>query len=217
MSELPPIVIRSSKRKGKRYIIELESGEKLKIGEEVVFRHGLFGGKTFDVDQWLAIMTEAWEHECYGKLLGMIARRLHTETEIRLKLFKKGFNRDTVTTTIDKANEVGLINDGRFAELFVDEKLTGGRQGRHKVTAELRKRGVSRDLIEAAFELYARTHGVDSEWENTLTMARRKWHSLAREEDIRKRRHKLLAFLANRGFDRDQAYRIIEACENELD
>ncbi len=212
MSSPLEITIAKSRRRGKRYILELASGEKLRVGEEIVFKHSLFAGKTFAVDRWVAILEEAWEHECYGKLLGMLNRRPHTETEIRRKLYRKGYNKETVAKTIRQAHDVGLIDDGSFARLYVDEKLSIGSQGRRKIIADLRRRGVQQELIDAAFEAFAQTHGEDTEWENILAVAQRKWRHLEREPDPHKRRHKLLSFLANRGFDRSLAYRVLEAC-----
>ncbi len=205
------IEVHRARRRGKRYIIELVSGDQLRLSEEIVFKYSVFGGARFDPERWLGILREAWVHECYRKILGMISRRPHTEKELRLKLFQKGYDREVVDQALAKAAELGLLDDGHFARLFVEEKLLGGRYGRRRIEAELRRRGVEWELIQAAFEQFAKVHGENAEWENILTAAKRKWQSLVpREKDLRKRRHKLLAFLANRGYDAELCFRVVD-------
>ena len=70
--------------------------------------------------------------------------------------------------------------------------------------------------IRLYFEQFAQIHGENAEWENILAAARRKWQSLvSREKDLRKRRHKLLAFLANRGYDAELCFRAVDIVTRE--
>ena len=205
------IVIRRVRRKGRSHDVELQTGENLRLPAETVLKYAIFAEARFAPERWLVILQEAWQLKAYERLLGLLARRPHTESEIRTKLFQRKFDRATVAHAMARAKAANLLDDAAFAKAFAEERLTIGAQGRHRISAELRHRGVARDLIEAAFENVAAQHGDDAEYDQAVALAQRKWSSLEhREPDRRKRQHKLLAFLASRGYAPDLCYRVVD-------
>lgn len=203
--------IKSTRNRGKRVRIELEDGDTLQLPVAVVFQHGIFPGYTFEDEEWLRILQDAEAQACYDKLLDLLARRPHSETEIRRKLWQRDFPKPLVQETINRAQANGLLDDANFARLYIEEKERLTELSRGRIVADLRKRGIDRQTIEDAFcELEERGDipTGDHEREKALRAATRKWEQLQRETDPQKRREKLLRFLAGRGFTPDLCYGI---------
>jgi regulatory protein len=213
--------IKATGNRGKRVRIELEDGDTLQLPIDIVFQFGLFPGYSFEDEEWLAILQAAESYACYHKLLDLIARRPHSESEIRRKLRQRDFPKSLIQDSMAKAKANGLLDDANFARLYIEEKERLTELSRGRIIADLRKRGIDRQTITDAFEaLEARGEipsGRDHEHEKALRAATRKWEQLAREADPRKRREKLLRFLAGRGFSADLCYGITrELAQSEL-
>lgn len=204
--------IKATRNRGKRVRIELEDGDTLQLPTSIVFQFGIFPGYSFDDHEWLAILQQAEAQACYDKLLDLIARRPHSESEMRRKLRQRDFPAALIHDSLAKAKEAGLLNDADFAKLYIEEKERLTELSRRRIVADLRKRGIDRQTIEDAFYALAEDDQIpsgDHERDKAMRAATRKWELLARETDPRKRREKLLCFLAGRGFSADLCYAIV--------
>ncbi|MFT5130414.1 MAG: regulatory protein [Rhodothermales bacterium] len=209
--------IKATKSRGKRVRIELEDGDTLTLPTAVVFQYGIFPGYLFDDHEWLAILQDAEAQACYDKLLDLISRRPHSETEMQRKLRQREFPAPLIQSTLARAKESGLLDDAIFAKLYIEEKERLTELSRGRIVADLRKRGITRQIIEdALYELEeeGQIPTGDHERDKAMRAATRKWEQLAREEDPYKRREKLLRFLAGRGFTADLCYGITRELAN---
>jgi regulatory protein len=89
----------------------------------------------------------------------------------------------------------------------VQGRLAGRGYGPRRLQAELRRRGVPPDVVEATLDAaLAETDPL----EIARPLARRRWKLLCQNEpDRRKRRQKLIAFLQRRGFSSEIAYTLL--------
>ena len=208
------IVIEKSNQKGKRYQVVTSTGEKLRFTQETVFKYSIFTGTEFTEEEWLNILQDTLEEECFHKILSYQSVRAHSTREVRNKLIKKNFPKLIIDRALDRVQSLGLLDDAVFAKLFVEEKLSYG-NGRNKVKSELFKRGVDKEIIKEAFEHFENHSDFETQEEILFTHAKRKWQQLEREKDPYKRKQKLLAFLANRGFSAEESYRALDHCSND--
>lgn len=103
------------------------------------------------------------------KLADMIDRRDYSSAEAIQKLHFEGYTASVIEKVVHRAQEVGMINDGRFADVFIRSKLSLG-WGARRVEFELRRRGIEAqslpgwpyeyfdptDEVERAFEVVQR-------------------------------------------------------------
>ena len=82
--------------------------------------------------------------------LAALARRSHFEGELRRKLEQKGFAVADVLAALDRLRGAGLIDDRRTAAELVTTRLRRSPQGARRLRAELARRGVGAEAIEAA-------------------------------------------------------------------
>ncbi len=92
--------------------------------------------------------------------LRLIALREHSRAELSVKLLKRGFGDREISPVLLRLGEEGLLDDARFAELWVESRLARKYEGPAVLMARLRARGVSR---EGAREAVSRAAGGDRE------------------------------------------------------
>ena len=125
------IVIEKANQKGKRYQVTTSTGDKLRFTQETVFKYSIFTGAEFSEEEWLQILQDTMEEECFHKILNYQSIRAHSTREVRNKLIKKNYPKLIIDRALDRVKTLGLLNDANFAKLFVEEKLNNG-NGRNK-------------------------------------------------------------------------------------
>jgi regulatory protein len=81
--------------------------------------------------------------------VSLLARRDFARRELREKLTTQGFDEDTVIGLIEAFTREGTLDDGRYAQNYVAYHVGRG-QGPMRIAAELRRRGLAGELIDAA-------------------------------------------------------------------
>ncbi len=80
--------------------------------------------------------------------LALLARAPHSRAGLRLKLLRRGHGEEAILAALQRAEEMGYLDDGRFAEEWVLLRLDRHPQGRPALVADLRERGVPRETAE---------------------------------------------------------------------
>lgn len=137
-------------------------------------------------------------------LLYLLKRRLYSEAELTVRLRRRQVEPAEIEAVIGELKTVGLIDDQRYAKVFVEERTRLNPMGKRRIYFELIKRGIAKELAKEAIE------GID---EAELVEALRdrikhRWERLEGEEWAKKQ--KLLRFLASRGVGYGQAKELVE-------
>jgi len=183
--------------RGGKYKITFEDGEDLLLSKEVIVDHGLRRNDDLSEEMISAIRQEQRYHDAYLAAMRLLNYRMRTQKELGQRLAEKKFDGETVSRVIQKLLSLGLISDSRFAEAYVASKIASKPVGKRELERKLREKGLSK---AAASEAIAEVGNEESQLELALLAAERKMHSLKRFEE-RKKKEKLVAFLARRGFE----------------
>jgi regulatory protein len=143
----------------------------------------------------------------YQRALRRLARRDHSEAELRRALATRGHSEEEIDEALARLRAQSYVDDQTFAERFARSRLDHHGQGRARIRQGLRLRGVARAELE--FGLAAALAEV-SEDEVLDRVARRYWRQHARVEPSR-RLPRLWAFLLRRGFASEQVRRRLRA------
>jgi regulatory protein len=131
----------------------------------------------------------------HERALRLLSVRQRTRRELRTRLIRAGFEREEVDAELERLQEVGLIDDARFAAEFVEHALDRRLEGRRSIAANLSARGLDRRLIEDALQAAS---GDDADRLARLAEARAdRLRGLAPEAAHRR----LVSFLVRRGHD----------------
>ena len=132
----------------------------------------------------------------FAYALRRLALRDHSEREIVSALGRKAFAADEIASVVERLRRERLLDDARYAQRHASNRIGARGMGRNRVRAELRRRGVPRETVEAG--IAAALQDV-SEAESMEAVARRYWRQHARvAPETRFRR--LHSFLMRRGF-----------------
>ena len=189
-----------------RVTLRLEGGEQLELSRELLLRGGLHVGDEVPRDRLDALGQEDVRGRAREAALRLLAHRPRTESELRLRLVRKGFDPQVAEACVAQLKERGLLDDSAFAEMFARDRVRLSPRGRRRVVQELRGRGVDATVAAAAVEGVMREEETDE-----LTLARqaaRRWRPRAGEEPVRSRR-RLQGFLARRGFGPDAVREVV--------
>ncbi|HVL64904.1 MAG TPA: regulatory protein RecX [Actinomycetota bacterium] len=130
-----------------------------------------------------------------------LARRPHSEAELRAKLLRRGAAHETVDAAIERMRALALVDDSAFAEAWAAERRRRGR-GPAWVIAELEAKGIERETAEAA----AGTDEDEAAAAAATGLLRRVAHRPLAEQARR-----LLEMLGRRGFSEEAALRAVRA------
>ena len=150
-------------------------------------------------DEKIAQLRSQDSHEAaYQKALGFLDYRPRSSAEVRKNLEKHGYEAEVIEQVLERLERSGLINDGQFAQTWVDNRSEFRPRGRRALSMELRQKGLDDEAIEAALSEL----DEDSLAIQAARKQARKLHDLPKPDF----RRKLAGFLARRGF----GYGVIE-------
>ena len=124
--------------------------------------------------------------------MNWLARREYSLAELRTKLAEREFTADVVEATVAALAADNLVSDERFAEALVAVRVRKG-QGPVRISAELKRRGVNRELI------HLNLNEAGLEWNNLACEVRRKKFGAMMPADF-KEKARQMRFLEYRGF-----------------
>jgi regulatory protein len=128
-------------------------------------------------------------------LLRKLTAAPRTRAQLRDDLVGRGIPEDVADRVLDRFTDVGLIDDGAYARLWVESRHRGKALARSVLKQELRRRGVDAETIDVAIEQI----DDDAEYQRALEFASRKARVKA-GEDSAKALSRLAGQLARKGY-----------------
>jgi regulatory protein len=119
-----------------------------------------------------------------------------------------------VDAAVARLQEQGLLDDAAFAQSFTRARVLGAQQSRRRVQQDLARKGVARDVSDAAIATVFEDEQVDQRVIVEVA-ARKKLRTLKKVDPVVRRR-RLYAFLARRGYDSEDIRRAMDAVGEEL-
>lgn len=162
---------------------------------EIIYNYGLKSGEKINIDKIKSIIEEDNYIKCKNDALHSIEKAYKTQKQIVEKLLAKGYEKSTIDKVILFLKEYNFLDDSKFAEMYVKEKLAS--QGRNKIKYSLIQKGIDESIIKEKLQ------NIDKEKEeNSLEkLGMSKYEQLIkREEDTRKIYKKLGDYLIRRGY-----------------
>lgn len=179
-----------------RYSLYVDDAFFLGISEDTLLYFNFFENK--EVDK--AILDEISQIEDYNsnmnKAIKYASRAMKTETELFRYMRDKNIPKEQQLKIIDYLKEHSFIDDYRYTEMFVEEKLNNNKFGQNKIKYLLIQKGVPSDIINT----YLKEIPDDIAYDNCLELAENKYNSL-RGQDKNKVYQKLFRYLSSRGFN----------------
>lgn len=143
--------VKKSERKKGRFLVRLEDGDILRVTEEELLRFGLRAGMELDGAMMEAVAASVRASSAKAAAANMIGSRALSKKELTRRLVKKGNDESDARAAADWLEDIGAVDDAGYAAALV--RHYGGKgYGPARVREELRRRGVDRELWDAALE-----------------------------------------------------------------
>jgi len=139
------------------------------------------------------------------KLMQFCAYRDRSQKEVEEKLREMRMIPEACEQITIQLMRENFLNEERFAHSFVRGKFRIKKWGRIKIKQELKQRDISAPLIKSAF-----TEIDESEYFASLESVAKKKFKLIKEADPYKKKHKLVTYLQQRGFEIPLIFEVIE-------
>lgn len=122
----------------------------------------------------------------------LLSYRPRSRYELQQALKRKGFEPDIIQNALAKLEDNQLIDDARFAGLWVQDRIRSGRRSRVYTRGELQQKGIDSETIQQAISEY--TDADEQEVIVALIEARQLTKRYDQQKD-------LYRYLASKGFN----------------
>ena len=135
----------ASKHKKGRILVQLDSGELLRIGEREVVAFSLYVGKELTAEEKTALENAARESGLKDRALSLLTTRPMSRKELTDRLMERAdATEEEAEAVADELERLGLLNDRTYAETLGRHYSAKG-YGPYRLREELRRRGVPRE------------------------------------------------------------------------
>ena len=140
-------VIKEIKKKASLVIVILSNGDKLKLSHSSYTDFRLYEGKELSEEELSNLLSYEKEGEFYDYALRLLGKDNYTVSAISNKLFGKGADTKQVSSIIERLEKEDLLDDERYAKVFVEDVAELRSIGKNKALAELRHKGIDESIL----------------------------------------------------------------------
>ena len=201
-------------RQPDRMAVYLDGSYAFDLATGLVDEGGLHTGDLLSREAQERLLHLDAPHRGRSRALRLLALRDRSRHEVETALRRSGFEPQVIVDTVDWLTAIGYLDDARFATSYAAERLRAG-WGERRVRAELRRKGIERDLMQQAVE----SEGDDPQAamegaETVLRLARRRF---GRQfgVDPQSAERRLAGFLLRRGYDWETVGKVARALRLE--
>jgi regulatory protein len=192
------MIITGFEKRGRRVLVRFDDGSSLLLNYEIFMKNGLRINNDLSESRLDLLRNENLKHEIKQTAFNLLARRLHSSSELRTKLRLKYHHTEFIEEILTHLSENKYLDDDKFAADFIEEKSKSKLWGSNKIKAELSRRGIKNKSIDKEF--------IESHLDNnaeTLRIAAEKKYNILQKRNLPedKLRQKLITYLLGKGFD----------------
>lgn len=137
--------------------------------------------KEIEPEELAALEEAVGSRRAFNAALDLLSRRDHTKQELLRKLTVK-HSEEAARAAVARAEELGYIDETRFAENYAEELYTRKHFGARRIVQELLRKGISREIAENVAE------NLDKDDENRIiVLLRGKYRTALSDEKGRRR------------------------------
>lgn len=154
-----------------------------------------------------SISEPSREEQARTLCLRLLTARARTRSELHGQLAKRGYPEDVSASVLDRLAAVGLVDDTDFAQQWVRSRRATAGKSRRALAAELRTKGVDREVIAAALS----DIDAGAERDRAEQLVRTKLRREALDGDDARVTRRLVGMLARRGYSQNLACEVVLA------
>jgi regulatory protein len=150
--------------KGEKIHLSLDGEYIATVNADYWFTCGIKSGSEVTPEQLEELLTESARRKMMNKALDLLSMRDYSRRELADKLATKAWEKkeqkdmdlgnlkQQASDICDRLEELGLLNEERFARSYVDELIRRKHLSKSGLKTALIQKGVQRDIIETVLE-----------------------------------------------------------------
>ncbi len=142
--------VRPSRGRGGYQRVDLDTGASFRLRPDDVVALGLRPGAEVDEAVLQAVQERSARLEAAEAAGRLLAARPRSEKELLDRLRRRGLPDSAIAAAVEDLRARGLVDDRRFADSWVRDRMALRPSGRRRLRYELTSRGVDREVVEAA-------------------------------------------------------------------
>lgn len=173
------------------YTVTFETGEKVKVSEDLLVRYRLLKGTEITPELFEELKSSAGFDMGLQMAYNYVSYQLRSELEMLQYLKKKEISVQDAQRVIERLKELRLIDDLVFAQSYVRTQIRMSDKGPFHLTQQLKQKGIPEDFILQALDLYSE----ETQNDVALKAAEKIWnknHSRSHRENLNKVRSTLM-------------------------
>ncbi len=159
-------------------------------------------GQALSEEKIAELKSHDQKEQALQRALNLISYRPRSEAEVRTNLQKHQISEETTTEVIARLRETGILNDQQFAETWIENRAAFRPRSKLALRLELKQKGIDDETV-------AETLANVNDDEQAYEAGQKKVHQF-RSLDEQTFKHKLLGFLARRGFSYEVASQVVK-------
>lgn len=186
--------------------VEIDGARFGAVPRELVRAEGLAVGRQVDAALQDRLGAAADVEAAYRTVLRSLEVRSYARADLGRRLQRKGHPRQAVEPALQRAADLGLLDDQSFARGYVETRAARGR-GPSRLTRDLLSMGVERSVIDRALT----EHWPEGSDRTTIPLAlaqKRAAQLGGLPRQVKRRR--VVAYLARRGFSGREVSEMVE-------
>ena len=195
--------IKQQVKRPDRFSVYVDGKYSFSLGEVAFLKCNLASGQELSLQEVTDYKKLSSDDKLYNRALRYVAMRLRSEWQVQNYLRRKDAAPEAITDTISRLQELGLVDDARYAESFVRDRQLLRPTSRRKLALELKQKHVAESHINAALEVLE----VDESQSLQEVIIKKRRQSRYQDDQ------KLMQYLARQGF----GYSDIKAALSEVD
>lgn len=210
-------IITHVEKQKRKYIVTVNETHRLLVPYSLYHERPLQADEPIDLEdyeKWL--LLRQYKHGL-NRAVAYLATRARSEKEVYDKLIESGYLPKTAEMVVYKLVTLKLLDDHDFAKQWIESRNRSN-IGKHKITMELKQKGLSPRLIEDVFlklENMQEQGQKDVELEKALQQGEKLLKRYQKEPGDKKFQ-KMLHSLVRRGFGWDTAKKaVVKLLESE--
>ncbi len=158
------MILTAKPGKGEKIHLSLDGEYIATVNADYWFTCGIKSGAEITSEQLDELLSESARRKMMNKALDLLSMRDYSRRELSDKLVTKAWEKkeqkdmdlgslkQQASDICDRLEELGLLNEERFARSYVDELLRRKHLSKRGLKTALIQKGVQRDIIETVLE-----------------------------------------------------------------
>ena len=192
----------------KRVNVYLDDNFAFSLEPEVVIKGHLAVGRELDGDTITELSGADIFQRCMNAAAYYLGYRPRSESELRERLSRRGFDAEIIGTVLLRLKELGLVDDMEFARFWRENRQSFSPRSGSMTRLELKRKGVAEEIISQVLDTVS---DEDAAYQAGLIRARRLTTS-----DYQTFRRRLGEYLKRRGFGYGVIKKAVEQLWQEL-